>query len=104
MKSWAWASRAACAGLTDLMTMPRAGRSRPAEIAAAKDLCHICPVFLDCRHWVLSMKPDPTPQMITAGLTPEERSEARRQQAFYADPGDFTPRRRNIGRTVAKGA
>lgn len=100
----AWAERAACGGLTNLMTMPRAGRSRPAEIAAAKELCHTCPVFLDCRTWVLSIKPDPTPQMITAGLTPEERSQARRVAAVYIEQDDQPARRRNLGRTVAAGS
>lgn len=64
------------------MTMPKAGVNRQAEIALAKEICDACPVYDDCRDWVLSIKPDPTPQMITAGMTPPERNQARK--ALYA--------------------
>jgi len=65
------------------MTMPATGTpQRRADVQAARTVCRNCPVFVDCRYWVLSTAPDPCPEMMVAGLTPEERKVARR--AFYA--------------------
>ena len=79
-----WAEEAACRGLTSLMAMPPAGRARQSEITIAKQVCENCPVLFDCQDWVLGLKPDPTPQMVTGGLTPEERSHIRRSGLSYA--------------------
>lgn len=76
--SWTWANQAACKGLTTLMAMPPAGASRPHEILRAKEVCDRCPVFADCLEWVIGQTPDPTPQMITAGMTLDERRALRR--------------------------
>lgn len=58
-----WRARAACLGV-DFMTLPE-------HADEARAVCRTCPVFDDCRAWVLDEKPE-IPGVL-AGLEPKER-------------------------------
>jgi hypothetical protein len=79
-----WQSQAACRTTPNLFALPMAAivdrhsarRSRPevrSQIARAVAICHACPVYAECREWVLAPGDDPVPHHIAAGLVPWER-------------------------------
>ncbi len=74
-----WMLQAACRGLNpELFCVDdKRGRGRatrtPIAIANAKAVCNTCPVIHECRQWVCTSIPDPTPHCVAGGLTPRER-------------------------------
>lgn len=77
-----WRRRAACLGLARLMDPPPDKRSREATKAALK-VCRACPVWRECRDWVLSLRQPQDPECIAGATTPTQRAEFRYRRAAH---------------------
>ena len=80
--SESWRAWAACIGHLDTMMMPASARGHADNkarhaIDRAKTYCDRCPVVAECRAWAMA-DPDPVPEAIAGGLTPQERKQRRR--------------------------
>lgn len=70
----AWMTKAVCVGRWDLMES-----TEEADVRAARWLCADCPVWRDCRTWVLSLPNRQDVAGVAGGLTEIERVRARRK-------------------------
>lgn len=65
-----WRAQAACRGQVQRWQAVAVGRR---TIRAAQVACLACPVYTQCRTWVLSQDPDPCPWHVVAAMTPGDR-------------------------------
>lgn len=68
-----WMDRAACVGAWTLMES-----EDDRLIRRAREMCADCPVWRQCRAWVLSLPPREDVYGVAGGLTAEERQKIRR--------------------------
>jgi hypothetical protein len=76
-----WMPQASCVGRWELMES-----TEEADVRAARWLCADCPVWRDCRAWVLSLPNRQDVAGVAGGLTEIERVRARRQARRRVKP------------------
>ncbi|WP_433225488.1 WhiB family transcriptional regulator [Actinomadura formosensis] len=82
-----WRERAACQGRGQVMDPPmdqvRAARDLGIEAHLwrdAKEICWTCPVYAECRTWVMGLRGADDLTGVCGGLTEEERRRERRRR------------------------
>jgi WhiB family redox-sensing transcriptional regulator len=74
VENWVWQSQAACQGMdtTSFFHPPRErGKTRRDRVAAAKRICHQCPVIAQCLEHALRVR---EPYGVWGGRSEEERA------------------------------